>query len=219
MAEYTEQQEVQTRLEQMGLTIEALRRVSVAVAGAFNSTTRFHPTAAAGTFMYHEGTAALRRVGVPLGYDYDEDGHQPRTFNDDLGVSIIFQTGDENTGILSGIEPTTRNPKGAATRDKVSSNSQQLSLFNLATPEAPDGAFYNWVFLAAVVGDVVRSELSLPRELTDDGKPCGWVERIILPEEPLARDAATSDSDAGDDTGNGANTTTDDVDIDVAWKQ
>lgn len=212
MAEYIEQHDVQTKLESMGLTIEALSRVSVAVAGAFNSTTSFHPSAAAGTYMYHEGTAALRRVCVPLGYDFDEDGHQPRTFSDALGVSIIFQTGDENTGLLTGTEPTTRNPKGSATREKVSANSHQFALFNLATPETPEGVSYHWVFLAAVVDGVVRAELSLPRDLTEDGKPCGWVERIILPEEPLAGDAATTtDTKPGEPT--------DDVDIDVAWKQ
>ena len=216
MAEYIEQQEVQTKLEQMGLTIAGLTRVSVAVAGAYNSTTRFHSSAAAGTYMYHEGTAALRRVCVPEGYDYDEEGHQPRTFNDQLGVSIIFQTGDENTGILTGIEPTTRNPKGTATRDKVSANVEQLALFEFVAREDPEGQSYNWVFLAAVVDGFVRSELSLPREITEDGKPCDWAERIILPEEPLASDAVNTDLDAGDKPDN---TSTDDVDIDVAWKQ
>lgn len=215
MAEYLEQEEVQTRLEAMGLSIEALKRVVVSAAGAFNSTTRFHPSSAAGTYMYQEGTAALRRACVPLGYDFDEDGHQPRTFSEERGVSIILQTGDDNTGVLTGVEPTARNPKGTATKNKVSSNYAQMSLFNLATPESPDTDMYNWVLLVAVVDDVVRAELSLPREVNSEGKPCGWVERILLPEEPLARDLATDEQPHKGDS----DRATDDVEIDVKWKK
>jgi hypothetical protein len=151
-----------------------------------------------------------------VGYEYDEEGHQPRTFNDERGVSIIFQTGDENTGILAGVEPTTRNPKGTATRDKVSANVEQLALFELVPRDGPAGQSYNWVFLAAVVDGFLRTELSLPRDINEEGKPCGWAERIILPEEPLARDAATTNPDTGDKPDN---TSTDDVNIDVAWKR
>lgn len=209
---FVEQPDVETRLQQMGLTLEALQRVVRAAGGAYNSTTHFHPSAAPGTYMYHEGTAALRRSLVPLGYDYDEYGRQPRTFSVEIGVTIVFQTGDENTGLLNGIEPTTRHPKGNATRAKVSENDNQLALFNLANLEAPTTVTLTWIFLAAVVGDVVRAELSLPRAFSEDGKPSGWVERIVLPEEPLASTIRVTDPSATDE-----NSTA--VDVDVEWKQ
>ncbi|MEJ7831733.1 MAG: hypothetical protein WKF79_02370 [Nocardioides sp.] len=185
--------------------------------GGFTSATRFHGSAAAGTFLYHESTAALRRLVVPQGWGYDEEDQQPRTFSVERGLTIVVQTGDENTGLLEPeAEPRPRHPKGVATARKVASNSEQLALF--AVPQAAateddqeQGDTLTWVLLVAVGIEVARAELSLPRQMSEDGRPCGWVHRILLPE--IAIGGPINDSPSKD----GHSET--DVDVDVEWKQ
>lgn len=200
------------RLRSMGLTVEQLRSVVQASLGGYASTTAFHPRSAPGTYLYHEGTAALRRAVMPSGdWDHDEDDNQPRTFSTLYGVAIVVQTGDDNTGLINRHEPKARNPKGFATEKKVASNHEQLVLFRM-TPrvEDDDAPFLNWVLLIAVEGGMMRSELSLPRSMAG-GKPSGWIERIILPDIELEGDDAVVTADDGQmDLG---------PDIDVAWKQ
>ena len=200
------------RLRSMGLTVDQLETVVQASLGGYTSTTTFHARSASGTYLYHEGTAALRRAVMPSGHwDHDEDDNQPRTFSALYGIAIVVQTGDENTGLINQHEPKARNPKGQATEKKVTSNHDHPVLFSIAPRQEDDGTpFINWVLLIAVEGGVVRSELSLPRTMTG-GKPCGWIERIILSEIELGGGDAVVTTDEGD-SGPIA-------DIDVAWKQ
>jgi len=204
-------------LRSMGLTVAQLEKAVQGSLGGFTSTTAYHPKSAPGTYAYHEGTAALRRAVMPDGvWDYDEDDNQPRTFSQQFGIAIVVQTGDENTGLINQYEPKARNPKGLATEKKIASNHDHPVLFTMApkpiTDEDGEMSYVNWVLLIAVVGTVMRSELSLPRKMVG-GKPCGWVERIILPEiEVGGADAVVSDTDNDGDTGPEA-------DIDIAWKK
>lgn len=216
MAIIAEAPEVVSHLEGMGIPLTALTRAVATGAGGFNSTTRFHPRSGPGTYLYQEATAALRRVLESVGdWDFDEDDRQPRTYSAARRISIVVQTGDENTGVDTGTEPKTRNPKGAATFKKISSNSEQLSLFSPAPavlPSAEDGQMLTWILLVAIVDDTVRAELSLPSGWTPGGKPCGWHLRILLPEQDLGGGAQIDLSDPID----GAGLSTD---IDVEWKQ
>lgn len=203
------------RLRSMGLTETQLAKAVQASLGGFTSTTAYHPKSAPGTYGYHEGTAGLRRAVMPDGvWAFDENDNQPRTYSMDYGISIVVQSGDENTGLINEYEPRARNPKGKATEKKVLSNHDHPVLFSLAPEPVLDhtGAqvLTNWVLLITVEQNVMRSELSLPKKFIS-GKPCGWVERIILSEIEIGGgDAALGepDVDSGPET-----------DIDVAWKQ
>ncbi|TIC86382.1 hypothetical protein [Nocardioides sp. GY 10127] len=218
MTIYANPSEATTQLEAMGIPLEGLQRVVAAAVGGKALTTSFHPSFAGGTYLYHEATAAIRRVLVPLGWEHDEDDQQPRTFSADRQMSIVVQTGDENTGLLGGDEPRARSPKGSATARKIEANRDQLTLFDLGP--AHDGnsngnGMLTWVFLINVEADVARAELSLPRHVLADGRPCDLLHRIILPEyeigTPVDADA-TPTPDVEPDV-------EPDVDVDVAWKQ
>jgi hypothetical protein len=181
-------QEVQDHLASMGLTASVLTRAVLAGAGGYNATTAFHPLSAPGTYLYQEATAGLRRgINGRGDWTFDEDDRQPQTYSLERGVAIVVQTGDENTGIDTGREPRPRNPKGVATLKKVARNSNQLALFSVgpaSLPGADAGEMLTWILLIAVVEDTVRAELSLPREWKD-GRPCGWLIRLPLEEQPL----------------------------------
>jgi len=207
MAIVADDWDVLSHLKSMGIPLGALTRAVAAGAGGFTATTRFHATSGPGTYFYQEAAAGLRRGLVPVGdWDFDEDDRQPRTFSVARGISIVVQTGDENTGINAGIEPKTRNSKGVATHRKVTANSAQLSLFNCGpatVPRAQNGEILTWILLVAIVNDTVRAELSLPRRWSRVGKPCGWLVRILLPEQDLgggARFHLSAPLDAGSST-------------------
>lgn len=214
MATIEEAAEVSSHLSSMGLTSSMLSRAVLAGAGGYNATTAFHPTSGPGTYLYQEATAGLRRSLHKSGdWTFDEQDRQPRTYSVERGVAIVVQTGDENTGIDTGREPKTRNPKGVATLKKVTRNSEQLALFNMAPAQwtrARTGELLTWILLIAVVEDVVRSELSLPKEWGSDGKPCGWHVRLLLEEQPLGG-VQSQDSDQTE--------TSTIPEISVEWKQ
>ncbi|MET9268739.1 hypothetical protein [Kribbella sp. NPDC003557] len=218
MAVFAEIEEVESQLESLGLTRSGLERVVSAAVGGYTSTTRFHASSAAGTYLYHEATAALRRVLVPSNedWDYDEQDQQPRVFSEVRGLTIVAQSGDEYTGLEDpDEEPRARHPKGAATARKVTVNSDQLALFPMsllvsgADANAPSGML-TWVLLIAIVDGVARSELSLPNQVDKQGKACGWVHRILLPDHELG--GAQAETTIGEEP-------TPDVEVDVEWKQ
>lgn len=203
MSLHDEGPEVESRLAQMGLTLEGLLRVVRAAGAAYASTTAFHPSSGPGTYMYQECVAVLRRWLVPRGWDHDEAGGQPRTFSAEYGVSIIIQSGDENTGVDTGTEPRSRNAHGAATGQKIQDNNAQLTLpFAVSRPQVSEEqegpAFFTWVLLLNVTDESIRAELSLPTDF-QAGKPAAWAERILLPEQPFGE--GEPNVDEGDDEG------------------
>jgi hypothetical protein len=204
-----EEPEVRSRLEELGLSLEGMLRVVAAGGGGYRATTGFHPSSAAGTYLYMEATAALRRLLVPGGWEADEADRQPRTFHPERGVAILVQTGDEMTGIDGDREPTTRHPKGTATQKKVAENGQQMVLFQVS-PQPNGTGWQNWVLLVAIVEKEIRAELSLPERWSEDSRPCGWRERILLRAQEL---------DGPDVTGRRRGDDGPDTDFDVAWRQ
>lgn len=194
MTMYKELPEIESELSKMGTSVEGLLSVVRAIGAGVTSTTRFHPKSAPGTYGYHEGTAALRRLLVPVGYEHDEADGQPRTYSTERGVSVIIHAGDENTGADTGREPRSRNSHGEVTERKTKQNDEQLVLpFALANPVpdealASDGtpALFTWILLFAIVDGTLRAELSLPRSV-EAGKVTEWVHRILLPEQPFGQ--------------------------------
>ena len=216
MTLYEEEPEVRTRLEEVGIPLEALQRAARRGAGGYTSTTTFHPVSSAGTYLYHEATAALRLELVPGGdWGLDEEDHQPRVFSEKYRAIVVVLTGDKYTGIDGPQEPRSRNAKGGATRKKIDENQGQLHLFDISPTgierSAEKGGMLTWVFLIAIVDGEIRSELSLPNELDDESRPSGYHERILLPAQPLDGTLPTMDKRGDDDEGPVA-------DIDVSWK-
>ena len=203
---YAEEPEVASRLDDLGLSLPGLLRAVAAGAGGHNATTSFHPSSAAGSYLYFETTAALRRLLVPQGWTADEADGQPRTFNEARGVTIIVQTGDNVTGVIGEHEPTTRHMKGTATRKKVEENGQQIPLFTLNGSPDPSSGQRTWILLVSIVDGQVHAELSLPERMIDS-KPGGWRERILLPTQDLGSDIQLGRPESGSDS-----------DFEVAWQ-
>lgn len=185
-------EDVRPRIEQLfGITVDHLTRVTQAAAGGRNSATSLHPSSTAGSNMYYEGTAALRRELLPdAAWDHDEANQQPRTFNNDRRIAVIVQSGDEMTGIDGDRVPRSKHGKGRATRQKIVDNRQEY-LFDLATPDESvdeqddELALTTWVLLLAEVDGELRAELSRPYAMDEAGRVSAWTERILLPVTPL----------------------------------
>lgn len=203
-----DEQDVRSRVEQLlGITVDHLGRVTQAAASGRNSTTEMHPRSSPGGYMYGEATAQFRRetVGV-TGWEFDESGGQPRTFNHERRISVIVRSGDEFTGMDTGRDPRTKHTAGRETRAKVSVN--QLVAFDLGAVEAAEEAapLHTWVLLLGVVDGEVRAELSRPQDIDGAGHISAWTERVLLPATPLTGgfdrlEQEEHDDDQGDDLG------------------
>lgn len=102
-------------------------------------------------------------------------------------MAINVATGDLGTG-RPDANPSNKAPKGVSTADAISVNQIQLEL-PLPVPELPpvragDGPL-TWFLLLRRTADEIRCELSLPLEMSPDGRITRWQERIILSAIPL----------------------------------
>jgi hypothetical protein len=136
-------------------------------------------------------TRALREGLLLKGWDRFNDRNLPLTVNQQTGIAIAASSGDECTGIAE-LAPRTRNPKGSATKDLADANAVQLGLFtDMGAPVKEmveeTAKWETWFLLSYrdFQTGVVRSELSKPINIGDDGRVDGWDERIILDEIPF----------------------------------
>jgi hypothetical protein len=123
-------------------------------------------------------------------------------------IAINIATGDAGTGRPEA-SPSNKAPKGVSTADAISINQQQLEL-DLPVPDVPhvrgeDGPL-TWFLLLHRAASELRGELSLPSQMSPDGRITHWQERIILTSIPLD-EAVTVAAPQGPD-----------VDIDVKRK-
>jgi hypothetical protein len=112
----------------------------------------------------------------------DEDG-LPLIVNEAGTIAIAVNTGDDMTGVPGG-DPRSKNRKGPVTVAAVVENRRQLSLFESnvivlhEAQEQPERM--TWILLRTRTRNEVRSELSLPILMGDDGRIEAWRERIVL---------------------------------------
>lgn len=143
----------------------------------------------------------LREHLIPEGWSKSDDSNYCVVRSPDKRIAIAVSSGCENTGNLV-LMPTTKCPKGPSTVDAVVSNAAQYSLFGFEpklNPLADDSDCATWLLLFYVARDELRSELSLPAAMGDDGRPNAWMERIILPAVPLDPVEPTQLPDFGPD--------------------
>jgi hypothetical protein len=210
-----EREQVMSALESLGVPVDGLDRAVGAALGARQAVTLFHPKSFPGTMLWGEGTAAFRRLMVGVhNWTYDELDGQPRTISPDGRIAVVVQTGDEWTGVDSpGRAPSTRHPKGAATKRKVTSNALQLELFSTASEAEEveaDLAPMTWVLLLAIVDGELRAELSLPEDISDAGYVVAWRTRVLLSSHPVDADDVVIAGDEGDSPS--------ESDVAVAWR-
>jgi hypothetical protein len=177
--------DVHDRLTELGLTKEILLEAVGAGQLARDACTPLDPPATAGWNAYSRSTRSLRQSLLPQGWRQDNTKNHCTTVSPDGRIAIMVAAGDAATGI-STMNPSTRNPKGDVTQHAVQSN--QLQLFP-SSVVAPVEIRKTWVLLTCTDAKEVRSELSMPETISDDGYIVTWNERIILPAIPIDHDA------------------------------
>lgn len=190
----TELWEVVSRLNELGLKVgllqDAVRRGYVASA----SCTENHPPLVRGILGWGEVVCALREYLIPLNWSASDESNYSVVINPTGRIAIAVATGDEGTGNPKAF-PSTKSLKGPNTAAAVTLNQQQLTLdlfdntarLRVAEPR-PEPAEGRKTYLLLVYRgeNELRCELSLPDQITEEGRVNGWSERIIL--DPISLD-------------------------------
>lgn len=144
--------------------------------------TAFDPPCYPGVVQWARTHRALREALVPIGWEASDAGNFSTVISPDQGTAITISTGNERTGKVGLPGPSTKYPKGPETIAAIEKN-QQLSLLAPPVDKSEEPATIRratWIFLIATDRGEVRSELSCPSEIGEDGKVCVWSERIIM---------------------------------------
>src|SRR5579884_3266045 len=94
MIVYAEECQATSRLEQLGAPKSALLEIVRAAVGGRRNCTGYHPLSAGGLLSWIEGTAQLRRIFVPLGWEICRRDNIESVYSQDRGIKIIFQNAE-----------------------------------------------------------------------------------------------------------------------------
>jgi len=176
MAVLAEEFEVTPRLEELGLSKAELVDAVRAAVGARRTSTDFHPASAGGLLSWIAGTAHLRRLFVPRGWEICRRENIESIFNPATQIKVIFQNAEHAGDPI--FDPIATSKKGAGSARAVESG--QYELFpvirdrELAEINAP-----TWCLFVFAEGNDVRAELSCPRAIVAEQYE-GFHERILL---------------------------------------
>jgi hypothetical protein len=197
------------RLAALGVTAKLFERAAKEHLADYFSCTEHDPPTYPPTKAWAAGNRSLRDQLVPSWTALNER-NQPLIVNEEGTVAITALSGDEKTGTEE--TPSTRSPKGRVTAEAVEVNLEQQTQF--AFMEDPAAAMETskrlgrtlWIFLLHRDSDKreLRSELSRPLEMSEDGYIDRWGDRIIFPPIPFDGDADTYNPDnpnSGNDDG------------------
>jgi hypothetical protein len=184
---YIEPDDVKARLASMGLTEEPLLHAARRWYLSWISFTANHPAFGIGIAAWMEAVAALREGLLPIGWARSDEKNYALVVHPDGAMAINIATGDAGTGIPTA-NVSNKAAKGVSTADAISVNQVQLEL-ELPVPDMPhvrgDRGPLTWFLLLHRAGTEVRCELSLPSQMSPDGRITRWQERIMLPSIPL----------------------------------
>jgi hypothetical protein len=182
--------EVDRELERLRLRREWLMSAVRASLSARLACTPNHPPSFAGVSGWAEGVRVLREELLPQGFERSNEGNLPFTVNKSGTMAIAVATGDPDTG--TDISPCTKNPKGIRTRNAVAVNQLSLPLQfgdTQVSPEALESIEKRETWILLIHTDMetgaVRSELSLPVNMSAEGRVDDWSMRLILESIPF----------------------------------
>ena len=124
-------QEVNKRVEELGLDQKELREAVRQGQFAFLNCTENHPPIARGIWAWGETVRALREYLLPKGWRPSEEKNYSRVISPDGRIAIAVCTGDENTGVPNAI-PSNKVHKGSSTMEAII-----LSLIHISEPTRP----------------------------------------------------------------------------------
>ncbi|UXC93003.1 MULTISPECIES: hypothetical protein [Sphingobium] len=179
MAVLAEDYEVIPRLAQLGLRRDFLFEVVAAAVGGRRSSTGFHPLSAGGLLSWIEGTAHMRRVFVPQGWEISRRDNIESIFHPTIGIKVVFQNAERAGDPL--FDPIAVSKKGAGSARAI-----ELGQFELwpevREQEVAEISAPTWVLFVFADGEDVRAELSRPMAINRDQFD-GFHERILLIEK------------------------------------
>jgi hypothetical protein len=170
---------VVTRLTQLGLRRDYLLEVVRAAVGARRNATAFHPLSTGGQNSWSEGTAQLRRIFVPQGWEICRRDNIESIFHPEYGIKVIFQNAERAGDPLR--DPAAVSRKGAGSARAIELGQYELWP-DLKRKEVAELTAPTWVLFVFAEGDDVRAELSCPVAISEDQFD-GFHERIILVEK------------------------------------
>jgi hypothetical protein len=188
-AVYSEMPDVDSRLLELGLTVnvlhEAIRIGEVHRRGC----TLNDPLSVPGIVAWARTVRGLRELLLPDGWTRFDDHKIPLVRNPTKEIAIAVATGNAGTGNIDVVSKT-KYPKGPATIAAVKQNVDQLAFefyhdMTDTISQKQTSDCLTWVLLFSRCRDEIRCELSLPSKIGEDGRLENWDERIILPSIPI----------------------------------
>ncbi|QWV97758.1 hypothetical protein KP005_00220 [Geomonas nitrogeniifigens] len=187
---YLELPDVEARLMELGLCVDDLHAAIKYSELHRSSCTANDPPCLSGLLTWGKTVRGLRDTLTPKGWGNSDENNLSVTIHPNGTLAIAVATGDNGTGNPR-LTPETKYPKGPATAAAIEQNIVQLAQPSFSFIETPrisppqEHSVYTWLFLVSRRRDEVRSELSLPKLITDSGHVVDWEERILLPSIPL----------------------------------
>jgi hypothetical protein len=170
--------------------------------------TRHEPANVPGVIAWGKLIRFLRDRLVPLGWQANNERNYATVVKPDGSIALGAAAGDAWTGKHGPNQhPSTRSAKGPVTREAVGVN-VQLHFEDISSSFPParrvsGKATWLLLFYWDESADEIRVELSLPREMNEQGFVTAWVERIILTPIPLSsRTTESQQPDSGEDETN-----------------
>lgn len=171
-----EDYEVVSRLSQLGMRRDRLLEVVRAAVGGRRNVTGFHPLSAGGLLSWIEGTAQLRRVFLPEGWETCRRDNIESIFHPELGIKVVYQNAERAGDPLQ--EPVAMSKKGAGSARAIELGQYELWP-ELMAKEVAEATATTWVLFVYADGDDVRAELSCPMAINEEQFD-GFHERILL---------------------------------------
>lgn len=186
---YVKADEVHDRLQELGLDQATLIDIVRRGQYAYASCTANDPPLYPGFTAWAQMVRASREYLLPKGWSRSNENNYCVVIDPEGEIAIAIATGDDGTG-RSYANPTTKSSKGPRTVDVVIANQHQLVL-PLDFPPVPERTIeqdeerMTWILLVHRGEEGVRSELSLPLSINDDGYIDAWRDRIMLGVLPI----------------------------------
>ena len=173
---------VETRLAELGWTIEEMHEIIRESIRARRGVTPNHPLGTAGYYAWSEASSMLRMLGAEKGFYITNENHIAGTYSSKHGAKFVVCNTDGGTGRENGM-PQNRNKKGPGTEQDIAGNQERFAFYNeladLNQLHPSSRATTVWYLCIYCLDNEVRAELSCPMECKN-GVFTAFYERLNL---------------------------------------
>jgi len=186
IATYYKEEAAIAELKSMGLNTDIFND-ALAYGWNFriNSQEAFDVPLFGGTSQWAKSTSRLRFLLSSIGWQSDDDKNLSKIVSPNKEIAIIVSSGNAGTG-KEGVPVTTKNPKGELLETIINSNLEgiQKKLFpnvqEIIKKDFDIKAIWYLLYFNDENKNEIRSELSLPIQIENNGKINKWAKRILL---------------------------------------